>query len=170
MLDGEEVLLKLDPLKPDTDGNGILDGNEKIQQEVRLEISQPELPDVTRVQISYKVAGDINETIDFRSVYQGDIFASEVVGIKGIPVRVGSVSPVESAKITFGYKESMSDDEIDNLGILYREKDNGTYAMLISQLDKTNHTISAAMPSNLGVCLVVDKRQWYAAWQQELNY
>lgn len=168
--DGDEVLLGLDPSNADTDGDGILDAKEKIYQTVAQPISQEESPAVTKVEVSLAGNGNIQKTTRITNTYNIDLQSTDVVGLVGVPVDIYADSEFDEAKLTFTYDENLlGDTEEDDLAIMWYDEEDPWYHLLDSKVDKVNNTVSVTT-THFSTYLLVDKKQWKAAWDVILDY
>lgn len=84
----------------DTDGNGLLDCDEKVQQSFTQEIKCEDKPQVIDVSVSFNGTGSINSTTTVTSIYNIDMLVT-VVGLVGAPVEIETESSFDEAVITF---------------------------------------------------------------------
>ena len=78
--DGDEVKLGLNPLLKDTDGNGVYDADEFFEQ-TYTEIIQDKIID--KVCVELKCQGLIDNTVNVENMMNIDMKSSEVVGLIG---------------------------------------------------------------------------------------
>ncbi len=165
--DGDEILLGFNVLNPDSDGNGILDGDEKTYQIYSENISEQEKPEIVKVLVSLEGSGNLQKTTHIHNRYNIDILSSEVVGIVGVPVEISTTSKFDKATITFEYDESkLGNVPEENLCVMWYDKDEYWYKILdqSSIVDTKNNTISSEI-EHFGTYLVVDKEVWYRVWR-----
>jgi hypothetical protein len=132
--DGSEIMLGMDPLKIDSNGNGIPDNKEKTLQTLSEEIVSPERPQITNVSVTMEGTGYINETTTIENTYNRDTLSSGVVGLIGVPVNIESTSEFEEATITFTYDETLLGDTAEeDLRIMWYDEENNQYNILLWQ-------------------------------------
>ncbi len=85
----------------DSDGNGVLDCDEKVQQSFTQEIECEDKPQVTDVSVSFNGTGNINSTTTVTSIYNIDMLSTNLVGLVGAPVEIETESSFDEAVITF---------------------------------------------------------------------
>lgn len=168
--DGDDVALGFSPLLKDTDNNGILDCDEKVQQSFTQEIECEDKPQVTDVSVSFKGTGNINSTTTVTNIYNIDMISTNLVGLVGAPVEIKTESSFDEAVIKFKIdKIKLGNIEFENLGILWYDEGNDLFKMQDTTFDETNSTISATV-THFSKYMVVDKKAWFKAWQQQIVY
>ena len=168
--DGDDVALGFSPLLQDTDSNGILDCNEKVQQSFTQEIECEDKPQVSDVSVLFNGTGNINSTTTITSIYNIDMLSTNLVGLVGAPVEIETESSFDEAVITFKVdKSKLGNVEFENLGILWYDEENDLFKMQETTLDKANSTVSATV-THFSKYMVVDKAAWFDAWRQEMVY
>ncbi len=170
LTDGEEVKLGTDPLVKDTDGDGIPDSEEKIEQQVAYEPEENDYP-VNSVSVGLACSGDIQGQVFIENTIDTDKLSSEVVGLVGFPVEIYSMTPFDEAVITFHYDAArLGTTREDDLCILWYDEENMQYVMLEDcVLDTVKQTVSYNT-THFSTYLLVDKEIWLDAWRAELNY
>lgn len=168
--DGDDVALGFSPLLKDTDNNGILDCDEKVQQSFTQKIECEDKPQVTDISVSFKGTGNINSTTTVTNIYNIDMLSTNLVGLVGAPVEIKTESSFDEAVIKFKIDKTKLDNvEFENLGILWYDEENDLFKMQDTILDETNSTISATV-THFSKYMVVDKKAWFDAWQQQIVY
>lgn len=99
----------------DTDGNGVLDCDEKVQQSFTQEIECEDKPQVTDVSVSFNGTGNINSTTTVTSIYNIDMLSTNLAGLVGAPVKIETESSFDEAVITFKVDKKIMD-------IVYKNK------------------------------------------------
>ena len=168
--DGDDVALGFSPLLQDTDGNGILDCNESVQQELTAEIEEAQKPEITEVSVSFSGNGNIENTTTITNIYNVDVHSSRLVGLVGVPVEIETTSEFETAEIVFTYDpDELGDIDEDDLCVMWYDEDNDIFVLQESTVDTTNHTVSAIV-NHFSKYMVVDKQQWFNAWRNSMDY
>jgi len=172
MSDGDEVALELDPLSKDSDGNGVLDNKEKIEQTLEVNISEVEKPEVKSVSLTMEGTGNIQSTTTIESVYNIDTLSSGVAGLIGAPVEITSHSVFDAATITFNYDDTLlGDTKEENLAIMWYDEENNKYVIMDDEsvVDTEKNTVSYTT-THFSTYLVVDRQKWYDIWSDAITY
>ena len=168
--DGDDVALGFSPLLQDTNGNGILDCNESVHQELTAEIEEAEKPEITEVSVSFSGNGNIKNTTTITNIYNVDVHSSRLVGLVGVPVEIETTSEFETAEIVFTYDpDELGDIDEDDLCVMWYDEDNDVFVLQESIVDTTNHTVSATV-THFSKYMVADKLQWFNAWRNSMDY
>lgn len=121
MSDGTEVNCGLDPLNPDSDGNGVKDGEEVIDQEVRLS-SLSKISDEAHLipMIAIKGAGDFSRKLDVEDVSYNEAF-NDINSLVGHPLDFTHEDiSFEEGILSFKLDDFiLSEHSIDNLAIVW---------------------------------------------------
>ncbi len=164
-----------EPLRPDTDGNGVPDGDEVFGQTLEQEIvTEDEV--ITQVTVDMETNGNIAQNLTIESMQDVDALSSNVVGLMGEPLEFTSATEFDSATITFQIdREKLENlvevedgkDPIDNLIILWYNEEEGIFEEMPTDRDRVNSTVSTTT-THFSQYLVVDSVKWYAAWDENL--
>lgn len=167
--DGDEIILGTNPLKQDTNDNGIIDSKEKFQQTFTHKVKNEDCA-VTEVIVDMECTGNINKTTSVESVMNIDILCTDVVGLIGEPFEIETTSEFDTATLTFVIdKSKLGNTEFDNLMFLwYNEKEN-EFVELESALDEDNSTVSITT-THFSKYMVIDKYEWFKTWAVEFDY
>jgi hypothetical protein len=140
--DKDEITLGFDPKNPDTNGNGILDGDEKTHQTISYKIDCKEKPEITNVQINMDCTEVIDKTTTIQPMYDIDVYTSDLVGLVGSPVEIETTSKFDVAEVIFTYNpDNLNGVSEDNLCVMWYDTDNGIFELVNSVVDKNNHTV-----------------------------
>lgn len=167
--DGDEIYLKFSPLLKDTDSNGVLDCDERIFQNLRVNIENESKKEISSVSVEFEGTGNINSTTTVEDLYGKNTFLSDTVGLIGVPIEIKSSSNFEKAKITFYLNQSISSEDITDFLILWYDELNNRYVEQETIVNNTEKTISAEV-NHFSKYMVVDKSQWFDAWRNEIKY
>ena len=170
--DYDDVKLGFSPLKADTDNNGILDPNENVKQTFEQEIIDSTRKAVNKVSIEMTTNGNIENTSSVSNMYNIDKLSSEVVGLVGVPVEIRCTSEFEKATITFWYdKNELGDTNENDLAIMWYDAANNRYRLLDGEsvINTEKGTVSY-VTTHFSTYMLVDKKKWYAAWKENLDY
>lgn len=169
LIDGDDVALGFDPTLPDTDFNGILDCDEKIRQTLTLNVDDDSNP-IEFVSVSFEGTGNINSNTSINDIMGKDVLCSNVVGLVGNPYDLNSTSQFNEAELTFKIrKNSLGDNQFDDLAILWYNEDTQKFELIDCTLDSTNSTVKANLP-HFSKYMIVNRRIWTEAWKQSLDY
>ena len=167
--DGDEIYLGTDPTNPDTDGDGILDCDEKFYQTF-THIVENEDCAVEEVIVSMEGTGNLQTNTTIESVMDKDVICSEVVGLVGEPFSIETTSQFDTATLTFKIDRSkLGDTVFDNLMFLWYDEENYEFVELETFYDYENSTVSIET-THFSKYMVVDKYLWFEAWAVEFNY
>ncbi|SHK36494.1 von Willebrand factor type A domain-containing protein [Hathewaya proteolytica DSM 3090] len=169
--DGAEVKLGFNPLLNDSNNDGILDGQEKTEQNLECAIEEQECA-ISNVSIQINGTGLVSETTEIQNTFGIDMLSTGVVGLVGVPVNIETKSEFDRATITFAYDESkLGDVNEDDLRIMWYDEENNNYVILNNEtvLDKENNTLSYTT-THFSTYLVVDQKKWYECWRSTINY
>lgn len=167
--DGDEIYLKFSPLLKDTDNNGVLDCDERILQNLIVNIESVSKKEISSVSVEFEGTGNINSTTTVEDLYEKDAFISDTVGLIGSPIEIKSCSNFDKAKITFYLNPSISCEETTDFLILWYDELNDRYVEQETIVNNTEKTISAEV-NHFSKYMVVDKSQWFDAWKNEIKY
>jgi len=161
-----------DPIKYDTDNDGIGDGDEI---EIGKDPNDPSDKDVVigqckRMLIENEISDvsvyiDLSKPIDIsvqiRDLLDVDIYSTDLVGRVGSPISFDCEENFDKATIVFHYDESkLGDTQEENLAVLWYDETHGFY---ITQeqaiLDITNNTITLEV-EHFSTYVLVDKLIW----------
>lgn len=167
--DGDEIILGTIPLVQDTDGDGIIDSKEKIQQTFTHKVKNDDCA-INEVIVDMECTGNINKTTSIESVMNTDILCTDVVGLVGEPFEIETDSEFDKATLTFKIdKDKLGEISFDNLLFLWYNEEDNEFVELETTLDEANGTASI-VTTHFSKYMVVDKKAWFAAWAEELNY
>lgn len=155
------------PLIADTDGNGILDGDEKFEQTYTKNTTNDI---ITKISINGDFSRDIDETISIRSIIDEDMMCANVVGLVGEPFDIETTSNFDTANITFTVDESqLNGKSLDDLLLLWYDEENDNFVELNTQVNTENSTISLTT-THFSKYMLVDKQEWFDCWKNAPNY
>lgn len=170
LLDGEEVLIGFNPLKKDSNDNGILDPDEKVEQTLTENVTGGD-EKVKQVSVSLETIGSIKDKVEIDNIYGLDVLSSEVEGLVGVPVEITSKVEFSEAKIRFYYdKAKLGNTQEDDLGVLWYDEENQWYELQENvEVDKENGVVTLTTP-HFSKYMLVDRKIWYETWSKELDY
>lgn len=158
--DGSEIKFGTDPLNPDSDKNGILDGHEKRKQE----LSSQELD----VKLSFAATGDVDKT----TTLTADEGVKDVVGTTGLigePVDILSTSKFDKAELSFSYADAaLGSTNPADLRVLYYNPATLSLELVDDQkVDAANKQVTATL-THFSTYVLADMRIWAQSWTQGL--
>ena len=170
--DGDEYKIGTNPLVPDSDNNGILDGQEKFKQikteNFDINISN-EKNVVKNVTVNFEATGNAQTSTIVENTYNKSI-STNVVGRVSYPFDIRTTSTFDQAIVTFNYDENaLGDIDTEDLGILWFDEANKNYVLMDSTVDTNNKTISFTT-THFSEYLLINKSIWFDSWRKELNY
>ena len=145
------------PLNPDTDGNGIIDGEEKIRQIVALytddlgyeyddlcnrvgetiplfkgEYVIPEsFGAIKSVKVDLDIAGDVEDSVYIENMFGRHVFSSTFSARVGVPFDISVEKEYENAVITFEYYEDkLGDVDENDLCMLWYDEEHQHFVIL----------------------------------------
>lgn len=159
MGDGTEVDAVLDPLLPDTNGDGITDSEEIVSQNVRLESVQE--IDISKSLVEPSVVitgkGDYSEKLYALMIEEyNELF--DIPSIVGRPFEFVPDSDFvfEGIVLTFHISDTaLADNNIVDLTIAYYDEESNSLEPIETTYDKTTNTISANV-SHFSIYAVVN--------------
>ena len=165
--DGDEVALGLDPLTADTDGDGILDGAERFDQSAIFDAADSD-DAIDTITISFNGTKNINTSTDVDSVMNKDWMCSNVAGLVGEPYEITSDSNFDQATITFAVDAAqIGSATLDDLKVMWYNEEEQRFEEMNTVADAAAGTITATV-NHFSKYLIVDSRQWYSSWTQDL--
>jgi von willebrand factor type A len=177
LLDGEESYdgsiyakygIYFDPLNPDTNGNGILGGDEVFGQSKHQEVETHDEA-ITEVNVDMDTNGNLEKNLTIKSMYNIDAISTNVYAMIGEPFNFTSSTDFESATITFKVDQSkLGDTLFDNLIILWYNEEDQIFEEMPTVSDAVNSTVSTTT-THFSQYMVVDSVKWYANWNNSLN-
>ena len=124
MTDYEDIAFGYEPLNPDTDENGILDGDELRYQSKTENVGNETHNEVSSVTVELNINGNIDNKLTIQDVYGEDLLSSNVVGLVGVPVNIETEQEFEEAVITFHYNEEYLNGILEeNLAVLWYDEE-----------------------------------------------
>lgn len=175
--DGEEIYLAdfgFLPTNPDSNGDGILDGDERFEQTIEQDINADDdkISAVTKVSVTFDCPGIIDRHVTLENMYNVDMLSSNVVGMVGAPIDITSEVDFDYATITFTYDEALlNGTPEENLAILWYDEANDRYVILDEDtvVDVENNTVSYTT-THFSTYLVIDREIWYDCWRENIDY
>ncbi|MBO7565305.1 MAG: cellulose binding domain-containing protein [Clostridiales bacterium] len=173
LTDGEEFYTYgTNPIKFDTDGDGIGDGdeikigknpNDPSDKEIKvIQVKSLDLDnEVDEVSVQLAISKSADYSVKIKDMYNVDMFTTDLTGRVGSPISFECDEAFDSATIVFRYDESkLGDTQEENLAILWYDEANGVY---ITQeqavIDTENNTITLEV-SHFSTYVMVDKLIW----------
>lgn len=146
-----------------------MDGKEKFQQTYVHEVLNEDCA-VSEVSVSMNATGNLQKTMEIKSVMGIDVLSSEVVGLVGEPFDITTTSEFDSATISFKVdKEKLGEATIDNLIFLWYDEENRVYREMETVIDSENNTVSTTT-THFSTYMLVDSLKWFEAWRNAPDY
>jgi hypothetical protein len=160
--DDDEIKMGFNPNNSDSDNNGILDGDEIIEQEISKDVISHD-DTISAISVNIRTSGNLEKNLTIESVYNVDLLSTDVVGLIGDPFKFEVTISFESADITFTINQSkLNDTNFDDLWVLWYDKYNQRFIECTSENDfvTTKH---------FSKYMVVNKKEWYRVWEESLK-
>ncbi len=153
-----------DPFNYDTDGNGVADGKELINQTVDVPISI-ENSIFAEISVDSDSSNNLESCLEINSAVISDPLAAEAVGLVGEPIEISvpdDVSYEGTADITLKLKQQ-SIDGIDgeDMLLLYHDQESDQLYELETYYNSSDFTIAASLPSLESNLLLVEADTWH---------
>ncbi len=161
--DGEEFYTYgTNPKNPDSDDDGILDGDEiaigkdptdpsdatiRIEQTKVQEITNEEDPAISSVEVTICLANSIDISLKIRDMYNVDIRTTNVPGRIGSPLSFECEEDFDTATVVIHYSEAaLGDTAESDLGILWYDEEDGIFVEQTQAiLDSSNNKITVEL-------------------------
>ena len=169
--DDKEIMLETDPNNPDTNGNGILDGDEKYFSEITTK--EYDKDENVEVSISGEIKGAYIENIAITNMEDGHSFITkDIPGYFAAPFRVGlyEEGASEEVTLTFNVKPEILKARSSNIGLY-------VYNSELEVLEEVTNTTKSYNGTELSVDIVLEKYkdyvlliadEWNEAWHKEI--
>lgn len=167
--DSDEIVLGTSPLIQDTDGDTIFDCDEKIMQEYVYETNQEDVY-IEEVKITMNATGNVERTTRVEGMRGMDPLCEGVAGIIDEPFSIETDSEFDTATISFQFNlDSLGNKSVEDFIILWYDEENYKFVEMDTTYDVANGTISTET-THFSRYMVVDKIAWFEVWNEELNY
>ena len=167
--DGDEIKLGTSPLVQDTDGDSILDCDEKIMQDYVYETSKDDLY-IEKVKVTLNATGNVEETTWIEGMHGMDPICEGVIGIVDEPFSIETESDFDTATISFKMNmDGLGNKSVEDYIILWYDEENCTFVEMDTKYDAVNGIISTET-THFSRYMVVDKAEWFEAWNMQLDY
>lgn len=152
-------------MNPDTNGNGILDGDEIFGQSKKQEVETHDEA-ITEIKVDMTTNGNLERNLTVESMYNVDAMSTNVYSLIGEPFNFTSATDFESATITFKVdKSKLGDTKFDNLLILWYDKENQIFKEMETIHDEANSTVST-ITTHFSQYMIVDSEKWFDHWEE----
>ena len=170
LLDGQEYTMGLNPNASDTDGNGIPDSEEIVLQSTGIAYSD-ESGAVSNVDITLECSGYIENQVYVEDLTGRDCLSANVVGLVGAPINIHTDLAFDEAEIVFHYDPAKLGNIVEeNLGVLWYDEENSQFVIMDDvTVDTNNHTVTC-ITTHFSEYMLVDKETWYSVWLQAEEY
>ncbi len=169
LIDSEELMLGTSPLMQDTDGDTILDCDEKHMQEYVYETNKEDLY-IEEVKVTMNATGNVEKTTWIEGMRGMDPLCEDVVGIVDEPFSIETESDFDTATISFKINlDGLENKSVEDYIILWYDEENYTFVEMDTTYDVTNGILSTET-THFSRYMVVDSAEWFAAWNEELDY
>lgn len=171
IIDSKELILGLDPTKKDTNGNGIEDGKEKIKQSYskKFDYEESDYRGLNSITIEGEFTNYLEDMMEVRNLYDGDRFATDVVGLVGVPLEIETESEFDKAVVSIAYKSLPTGTSAKDLGIFWFNEEEHRYDKVNSKVDIDKKQITFET-SHFSTYLLVDLKKWNAVWDNPISH
>lgn len=167
--DGDEIVLGTSPFLQDTDGDAILDCDEKIMQEYTYETAKENMY-IEEVKVTLNATGNVKKTTWIEGMRGMDPICEGVVGIVDEPFSIETESDFDTATISFKMNvDGLENKSVEDYIILWYDEENYTFVEMDTKYDIKNRILSTET-THFSRYMVVDKMEWFEAWNMDLNY
>lgn len=169
--DDKEIMLKTDPNNPDTNGNGILDGDEKYVSEIT--VREYDKDENVEVSVSGEIKGEYLEDIVITNMEDNHFFITkDIPGYFAAPFRIGLYEEGVSQEVTltFNVKPEILKSRSSNIGLY-------VYNPELEILEEVTNTRTSYNGTELSVDIILEKYkdyvllvadEWNEAWHKEI--
>ena len=169
LLDGEEYNMGLSPIWSDTDGDDVLDCDEVILQ--TTSIAFEEVTCVEKIDVTLECAGAIQNEVYIEDMTGRNSLSCDVVGLIGAPINIHTDVDFDEAKITFHYEPAELGNIVEeNLGVLWYDEANNQFVVMDNVFVDTEHNTVTCITTHFSEYMLVDKEEWYSVWMQASEY
>ncbi len=169
LLDGEEYSMGLSPIWPDTDGDDVLDYDEVILQ--TTSIAFEEVICVEKIDVTLECAGAIQNEVYIEDMTGRNSLSCDVVGLIGAPINIHTDVDFDEAKITFHYEPAELGNIVEeNLGVLWYDEANNQFVVMDNVFVDTERNTVTCITTHFSEYMLVDKEEWYSVWMQASEY
>lgn len=170
LLDGQEYTMGLNPIVSDTDGDGIPDNEEIVLQSTGIAYSD-ESGAVSNVDITLECSGYIGNQVYVEALTGRDCLSANVIGLVGAPINIHTDVMFDEAEIVFHYDPAKLGNIVEaNLGVLWYDEENSQFVIMDDvTVDTNNHTVTC-ITTHFSEYMLVDKETWYSVWLQAEEY
>lgn len=167
--DFDEIELNLDPNNPDSNHNGVKDGEDKIYQ--TLDILLDKESPIFKAELKVNAIGDINTRSSMDAVGYYDRLFGDLKGLIGEPIDININTVFDNASIVFYYNKSkLKGINEDDLGVLWYNEEEKCYELMDNVLlNKEEQTITVKT-THFSEYAVVSKSQWDSIWNTRQDY
>ncbi|MEE0185053.1 MAG: cellulose binding domain-containing protein [Oscillospiraceae bacterium] len=167
LFDGDEIALGLNPLVADSNDDGIPDNEEMFPQNKSFDAGDTDTV-VQNIDIAFEGTGYIDSTTTVESIMNDDWMCSNIVGLIGEPYDISSSSKIKNAEITFKInKSSLGNTQFSDLRILWYNEEEQRFIEMETIPNAEKATLTAKS-EHFSKYLIVDCKQWYNAWKNNL--
>ncbi len=170
LLDGQEYAMGLNPNAVDTDGDAVPDNEEIVLQSTGIAYSDASGA-VSNVDITLECSGYIGSRVYIEDLTGRDCLSANVVGLVGAPINIHTDVVFDEAEIVFHYDPAKLGNIVEeNLGVLWYDKENSQFVVMDDvTVDTNNHTVTC-ITTHFSEYMLVDKETWYSVWLNAVEY
>jgi hypothetical protein len=171
LLDGDEILLGKNPLSADSDEDGIADGEDKVSQQISVDMYNAESLGISSVDIEMDLAHLIDSIVTVKDKYNIDMLSTGVASRIGSPISFECEEEFESATVVFHYDESaLGETAEQDLGVLWYDEDNGVYVVQEQAIvDENANTVTLEL-EHFSTYVLVNLPRWIQDASATIEY
>ena len=158
--DGDEIILDMNPLKKDSNDNGIMDDKEFIRQSLSTTLEQINGDEISKIEVQADTNGLIENTIEMEDVFDKDVLVSGVVGLIGdsIEIFIDSEGQFGNAELRIYYDVTkLKAHKKDSLSILFYDENQDEFVYADNILNDTSAGIISCNILESGKYMLVDE-------------
>ena len=170
--DNNEIELGTDPNNKDTNGNGILDGNEKYQVDIETRASEKD--ENIELLVSGNIKGEyIDDIYTTNMENTHEFFSKDMPGYIGAPFRVGvDVDGLtQELELTFKVNQkNLKGRSIEDIGLYEYDKEDNSIKLVTKNItrSKSNEIKAKVLIEDFKEYIILISDEWNGAWQKEL--
>lgn len=166
MCDGDEIFYGTDPLNPDSNSNGIIDGEEKYL--TIAETSDEDADPNVKPSVKLELSVDQFRTISV-SKYEGDFLADEMPGYIGSAYDFNVHGEIDQAEISFQFNKELLQQHDFQPAIYYYDEENQRLIELPDQRLDLNNGIISVDVEHFSTYILLNKIAFDKVWEEQIR-
>ena len=125
---------------------------------------------IEEVKVTLNATGNVEKTTWIEGMRGMDLICEGVIGIVDEPFSIETESDFDTATISFKMNvDGLGNKSVEDYIILWYDEENYTFVEMDTKYDVTNGILSTET-THFSRYMVVDKTEWFEAWNMDLNY